>query len=60
MALQQTMDGYAFENHKIDAAEKYPEEELNTAVEKYAREHRIEGGFFLGDAGDRFVWGPGK
>jgi hypothetical protein len=60
MALQQTMNEYTLQYHQSDAEERYPSEDSGRALERYAKEHGIEGIFFLNDDGDRCVWGPGK
>jgi hypothetical protein len=59
MALHQTIDAEKLALYREVYQERYPEDDPDTALNKGAIENKASKLFFLNEAGERCLWGPG-
>lgn len=60
MALHQTVDAETLAWYYKHAQRQYPDDDFETALNKWIKEEKEPGLFFLNEAGERCIWGAGK
>jgi hypothetical protein len=59
MALHQTIDAEKLALYRELCQERYPEDDPDTALNKGVIKNKASELFFLNEAGERCLWGPG-
>jgi hypothetical protein len=60
MAPHRIADAETVARYKEWAQEKCPEDDPDTALNKYVIKDKTQGIFFINETGDRCLWGDGK
>ena len=60
MTLQQTIDTESLASHQKEAQHDYPNDDPDFALSKYIAKNKLSDLYFLNEAGERCLWGPGQ